>query len=136
MPACAPPNPPAKGGEQAPGVPGIDCQRSISCELRRQAIMKRNLRPSLAAIAVAGILPLRSAPASELLATHRIPAALALEAVGEAVAVCAKGGYAETAVLVDADGVKQAVLRGDGTGPHSLDSASGKAYTSVTLKSN
>src|SRR5258706_472299 len=127
MPACAPPNPPAKGGEQAPGVPGIDCQRSISCELRRQAIMKRNLRPSLAAIAVAGILPLRSAPASELLATHRIPAALALEAVGEAVAVCAKGGYAETAGLVGAHGGKEGGPRGEGTGPHSPASARGQA---------
>jgi uncharacterized protein GlcG (DUF336 family) len=96
--------------------------------------MTRNLWLSLAAVAAS--LPLPMASASELLTTHRIPATLALEAVGEAVAVCAKGGYAETAVLVDADGVKQAVLRGDGTGPHSLDSASGKAYTSVTLKSN
>jgi uncharacterized protein GlcG (DUF336 family) len=65
-----------------------------------------------------------------------IPAALALEAVGEAVAACAKQGYAETAVLVDADGVRQALLRGDGTGVHSLDSAFSKAYTSATLKAN
>jgi uncharacterized protein GlcG (DUF336 family) len=73
---------------------------------------------------------------AETLVTHRIPAALALEAVGEAVAACAKQGYAETAVLVDADGVRQAVLRGDGTGVHSLDSAFSKAYTSATLKAN
>jgi len=73
---------------------------------------------------------------AETLVTHRIPAALALEAVGEAVAACAKQGYAETAVLVDAYGVRQAVLRGDGTGVHSLDSAFSKAYTSATLKAN
>jgi len=73
---------------------------------------------------------------AETLVTHRIPAALALEAVGEAVAACAKQGYAETAVLVDADGVRQALLRGDGTGVHSLDSAFSKAYTSATLKAN
>jgi len=73
---------------------------------------------------------------AETLVTHRIPAALAHEAVGEAVAACAKQGYAETAVLVDADGVRQAVLRGDGTGVHSLDSAFSKAYTSATLKAN
>lgn len=74
--------------------------------------------------------------AAETLVSHRIPAALALEAVGEAVAACAKQGYAETAVLVDVDGVRQAVLRGDGTGVHSLDSAFSKAYTSATLKAN
>ena len=73
---------------------------------------------------------------SQLITTHRIPAALALEAVGEAVATCAKKGYATTAVLVDADGVRQALLRGDGTGVHSLDSAFSKAYTSATMHAN
>ena len=100
--------------------------------------MKGNSLLAVAVAVMAGYLALNvsAAPASELLTTHRIPAALALEAVGEAVAVCAKAGYNETAVLVDVDGVRQALLRGDGTGPHSIDSASGKAYTSVTLKSN
>jgi uncharacterized protein GlcG (DUF336 family) len=83
-----------------------------------------------------GILGEEETATAQLLVTHRIPAALALEAVGEAVAVCAKQGYGETAVLVDADGVKQALLRGDGTGAHSLDSAAGKAYTSATLKAD
>jgi len=73
---------------------------------------------------------------SQLITTHRIPAALALEAVGHAVATCAQRGFAETVVLVDADGVRQAVLRGDGSGPHSLDSAYSKAYTSATMKAN
>jgi uncharacterized protein GlcG (DUF336 family) len=39
-------------------------------------------------------------------------------------------------VLVDADGVRQALLRGDGSGPHSLDSAFSKAYTSATMRTN
>ena len=86
--------------------------------------------------ATCGMLGEEGTAAAQLLVTHRIPAALALEAVGEAVAVCAKQGYAETAVVVDADGVKQALLRGDGTGAHSLDSATGKAYTSATLKAD
>ena len=40
------------------------------------------------------------------------------------------------AVVVDADGVHQVVLRGDGTGVHSLDSANGKAYTAATYRSD
>ncbi len=76
------------------------------------------------------------APAADLLATHRISAGLANEAVGAAVASCAKQGYAETAVLVVADGVTQASLRGDNAGIHTLDSAHDKAYTSVTFKSD
>jgi uncharacterized protein GlcG (DUF336 family) len=73
---------------------------------------------------------------AQTLSTHRIPAVLALEAVGAAVESCAKQGYAETAVLVDADGVRQAVLRGDRAGAHTLDSAFDKAYTSASFKTD
>jgi uncharacterized protein GlcG (DUF336 family) len=73
---------------------------------------------------------------AQTLTTHRIPAALALDAVGEAVAECAREGYSETAVLVDADGVRQAVLRGDRAGAHTLDSAFSKAYTAASFKSD
>jgi uncharacterized protein GlcG (DUF336 family) len=76
------------------------------------------------------------AAAQGLLATHRIPAALAAEAVAEAVGHCASQGYTETAVLVDADGVTQAVLRGDRAGSHTLDSARDKAYTAATFKND
>jgi uncharacterized protein GlcG (DUF336 family) len=76
------------------------------------------------------------AQAPGLLPSPRISAALANEAVGAAVAKCASQGYAETAVLVDIDGVVQATLRGDNTGIHTLDSAHDKAYTSVTFKSD
>ena len=74
--------------------------------------------------------------AQGLIQTHRIPAALAVEAVAAAVAHCADQGYAETAVLVDADGVTQAVLRGDRAGSHTLDSAHDKAYTAATFKTD
>jgi uncharacterized protein GlcG (DUF336 family) len=79
---------------------------------------------------------LASAASAQTLATHRIPAALAAEAASEAVASCAKGGYSETAVVVDADGATIAAVRGDGAGIHTLDSAHDKAYTSASLKSD
>src|SRR5882724_10025336 len=75
--------------------------------------MKGNPVLTLAILIGAGC-SLLCAPAvsgAQVLVTHRIPAALALEALGEAVAVCAKQGYAVTAVVVDADGVRQALLR-------------------------
>ena len=74
--------------------------------------------------------------AEGLLPTHRIPAGLASQAAAEVVASCAKQGYAETAVVVDADGVRQAVLRGDRAGSHSLDSAFDKAYTAASFKTD
>src|SRR5271166_4534956 len=73
---------------------------------------------------------------AQTLQTHRIPAALAMEAVGEAVASCAGRGYRETAVLVDADGATIAALRGDGAGIHTLDSAHDKAYTAVSFRND
>ena len=71
---------------------------------------------------------------AQALNTHRIPAALALEAVGAAVEACHSQGWAESAVVVDASGARQAVLRGDNAGVHTLDSAFGKAYTSASFK--
>lgn len=96
------------------------------------------VRRTATTIGLALIAALWVAPswAEGLLATHRIPAELANRMVGEAVASCAKQGYAETAVVVDADGVRQAVLRGDRAGSHSLDSANDKAYTAASFKND
>ena len=77
-----------------------------------------------------------SASWADTLPTHRIPAALAVEAANETVAACAKQGYRETAVVLDADGAIIVALRGDGAGIHTLDSAHDKAYTSVSFKND
>lgn len=83
------------------------------------------------------VLTLAAAPAAaQLIPTHRIPAMLANEAVATAVATCASQGYNESAVLVDADGVVQAMLRGDGAGVHTLENARTKAFTSAAYKSD
>ncbi len=83
---------------------------------------------------LAAVLP--ATVSAQMLSTHRIPAELANQAVAEAVASCAKQGYNETAVLVDADGVRQAVLRGDRAGSHTLDRAFDKAYTAASFKAD
>ena len=76
------------------------------------------------------------AHAQGLLQTHRISADLANQAVAAVVAKCASQGYAETGVLVDANGVQQALLRGNRTGAHTLDSAFAKAYTAASFKTD
>jgi uncharacterized protein GlcG (DUF336 family) len=73
---------------------------------------------------------------ADTLQTHRIPAALAVEAANETIAACAKQGYRETAVVLDADGAVITVVRGDGAGIHTIDSAHDKAYTSVSFKND
>jgi uncharacterized protein GlcG (DUF336 family) len=75
-----------------------------------------------------------SARAQGLMPTHRVSASLANEAVGAAVEHCKSQGYAVSAVLVDTSGTRQAVLRGDNAGIHTIDSAGGKAYTSTSFK--
>ena len=94
-----------------------------------------SLARTLAATALVALVA-SAATAADVVTTHRLSAALAHEAVGAAVAACAKQGYSETAVLVDGDGVRQADLRGDGAGIHTLDSAYDKAYTSLTFKAD
>jgi uncharacterized protein GlcG (DUF336 family) len=95
--------------------------------------MNRRYAPVLLIFGMAFVPPICCA---QTLQTHRIPAALAAEAVSEAVASCARQGYRETAVLLDADGATIAVLRGDGAGIHTLDSAHDKAYTSASFKND
>src|SRR5215469_3607522 len=91
------------------------------------------MNPSLLAALCAAFL-VSQAHAQGLLQTNRIAADLANQAVAAAVAKCASEGYAETAVLVDADGVQQALLRGDRAGAHTLDSAFSKAFTAASFK--
>jgi uncharacterized protein GlcG (DUF336 family) len=86
--------------------------------------------------ALAGVALMSSTAVAQTLPTHRIPAALAVEAASETVAACAKQGYHETAQVVDADGVIIATVRGDGVGAHSLDSALDKAYTAASFRND
>jgi uncharacterized protein GlcG (DUF336 family) len=58
-----------------------------------------------------------------------LPLALATKAASVAVEKCAKDGYKVTAAVVDKAGVLRAQLRGDGAGPHTVDSSRRKAYT-------
>ena len=67
----------------------------------------------LAAAPLAGASTSSSTSWADTLATHRIPAALAVEAATETVAACARQGYRETAVVLDADGAIIAALRGE-----------------------
>ena len=71
--------------------------------------------------------------AQGLVTTQKVSAALANELVGESVAICAQNGYKVVAVVVDLDGVRQALLRGDGAPIHSMDNAYYKAYSSASL---
>lgn len=97
---------------------------------------RTTLNHSLAATAALALAFAFPAHAEGLLTTHRLSAEQASAVAREVVARCARQGYAETAVVVDADGVRQAVLRGDRAGSHTLDSANDKAYTAASFKAD
>ena len=87
--------------------------------------------------AVAFSLAFAAAPAAlnaqGVITTHKLSAQLANQLVGDSVANCAQKGYKVVAVVVDLDGVRQALLRGDGAPIHSMDNAYYKAYTIASL---
>ena len=92
---------------------------------------------ALAFTIVAGVAP-TGALSQGVVNRPQLSAALANELVGETVANCAKQGYKVWAVVVNLDGVRQALLRGDGAPMHSQDNAYYKAYSaaSITLGRN
>jgi uncharacterized protein GlcG (DUF336 family) len=51
-----------------------------------------------------------------------------------AMKACNDQNYRVSVAVVDADGVLKVQIRGDGVGPHSLDSSRQKAYTAATFK--
>jgi uncharacterized protein GlcG (DUF336 family) len=113
---------------------GIAYRPQQRCGFREDS-MRVNLAMSGCATVVIAMtaLTMSSGFAQGLITKKRLSAALAMEAVMEAVDVCKKAGYAVTAIVVDNEGVRQAVIRGDGATVHTLDSAYAKAYTAASL---
>ena len=86
-----------------------------------------------AALAFAVLGTAGGVSAQGLVTMQKLSAPLANELVGDTVATCAQKGYAVTAVVVDLDGVRQALLRGNGAPIHTLDNAFFKAYSAASL---
>lgn len=63
-----------------------------------------------------------------------LPLALATKAATTALDKCTKDGYKVSVAVVDRAGVLRTVQRGDGAGPHTVDSSSKKAYTAASLR--
>ncbi len=88
---------------------------------------------SAAVVLVLAAMAPPTARAEDVITLHRLSAALASEAVAEAVASCAKQGYKVSAAILNMDGLAQAALRGDAATSTSFDAAQDKAYTAIML---
>ncbi len=86
----------------------------------------------LALVAVACAI---AAPASaQLLQRKDLSSSMAATIVQTAVETCKGKGFNVSAVVVDRAGETLAALRGDNTGPHTLENARRKAYTARTFR--
>ena len=73
-----------------------------------------------------------SASAQAPLTEKNVSMKMALAIIDGVLEQCTKDGYKVSVVIVSNDGVVRASLRGDGTGPHTLEFARRKAYTART----
>jgi uncharacterized protein GlcG (DUF336 family) len=77
-----------------------------------------------------------AAPASaELLARKDLSAAIAVTMAQTAMETCKTNGYAVSATIVGRTGEVIVQVRGDNTGPHTVENSFKKAYTSRTFRS-
>src|SRR6266446_4461953 len=74
-------------------------------------------------------------PASaQLLARKDVSAAMALTIAQTAIATCTANGYRVSATVVGRNGEVLVQIRGDGTGPHTMENSFKKAFTSRTFR--
>jgi uncharacterized protein GlcG (DUF336 family) len=89
----------------------------------------------LAFMAVVLLLLARSAPAQDALVTFKhLSPDVALELARAALAECRQRGYQVAVAVVDRFGVPQVMLRDRFAGPHTPETAVGKAWTAVSFR--
>jgi uncharacterized protein GlcG (DUF336 family) len=87
---------------------------------------------SLAVLASASMLVIGPACAQAPLTEKNVSMAMSLAIIQGALDQCTKDGYKVSVVIVDQGGNVAASVRGDGTGPHTMEFARMKAYTART----
>lgn len=86
------------------------------------------------ALLIASISPMR---AEEALVNYKsLSPELALDLARAALDSCRTNGYQVAVAVVDRAGVTQVMLRDRFAGPHTLSTASGKAWTAVSFKTS
>ena len=87
---------------------------------------------SLAVLASASILVIGPASAQAPQVEKNVSMGLALAIIQGALEQCTKDGYKVSVTIIDKGGNVAASIRGDGTGPHTMEFSRLKAYTART----
>jgi uncharacterized protein GlcG (DUF336 family) len=90
----------------------------------------RSYRIAAAVIACALALP----ASAQLLTQKSLPASMALAIAQTSIDTCKANGYAISVTVVGRNGEVLVQVRGDGTGPHTMENSMRKAYTSRTFR--
>ena len=100
-------------------------------------IRERRTSAFIMAVGLAWIFGLglnNTAAVEELPREAVLPLALANKAATAALEKCKQDGYRVSVAVVDRAGLMRTLMRGDGAGPHTTDSATKKAYTAASLR--
>lgn len=92
------------------------------------------IRHGLIAAMLSASLLATPAGAAEIRQERTIGLALANEAAAEALRYCTDKGWKVSVAVVDRAAQLKVLLRGDGAGPHTVDSSRRKAYTAASLR--
>lgn len=86
-------------------------------------------------LVLAGLACALSAPANAQLIEHKdLSAAMAITIAQTAIATCTANGYRVSVTVVGRNGEILVQVRGDGTGPHTIENSMRKAYTARTFR--
>ena len=84
-------------------------------------------------VLAAALLAPVAATAQELPTAAYLPLDMAVKAAEAAVKACAAEGHNVSVAVVGRDGTTKVLLKADNSGPHTGNSAQGKAYTSAAM---
>ena len=93
------------------------------------------LRLSLIAVTSVCTIAMAAPAGAQLLERKDISASIALAIVQATIEACKANGYAVSATVVGRNGEIIAQVRGDNTGPHTIENSFRKAYTARTFRS-
>lgn len=82
---------------------------------------------------VAAMLLSSQVSAQELPTAPYLPLAMAQKAANAAMEKCIADGYRVSVAVVARDGATKVLVKGDGSGPHTVGSSTGKAFTSASM---
>lgn len=86
-------------------------------------------------ISIAALLsaPVLASAATQLPSAPYLPLELATQAAQTALKTCSDQGYNVSVAIVARDGATKVLLKADNSGPHTVSSAQGKAFTAAAM---